>query len=37
MRIDSENESLDTAALLARLRLQPGDVPIDPLVSGRLR
>ena len=37
IRIVTEDESLDTAELFARLRLNPGDVPIDPLVSGRLR
>ena len=35
IRIVAEDESLDTAELFARLRLNPGDVPIDPLVSGR--
>lgn len=37
IRIVTEDESLDTAELFAQLRLTPGDVPLDPLVSGRLR
>jgi hypothetical protein len=37
IRIETEDESLDTAELFARLRLRPEDVPIDPLVTGRLR
>jgi hypothetical protein len=37
IHIDIENESLDSAELLTRLRLKPGDVAVDPLDSGRLR
>ena len=34
---DTEAETLATSELLADLRLRPGEVPLDPLVEGRLR
>jgi hypothetical protein len=36
IHIDTEDESLDTAELFARLRLSPDEIPVDPLVTGRL-
>jgi hypothetical protein len=35
--IDTGDEDLATSGLLADLRLRPGDVPLEPLLEGRLR
>jgi hypothetical protein len=37
IRFDTEAETLATSELLADLGLRPGDVPVEPLVDGRLR
>jgi hypothetical protein len=35
--IDAERERVEAAGIFRELRLRPGEIPVDPLVKGRLR